>query len=225
MKKFLFLMAAGAIALLPAHLFAQDRDYPGLYSDLRLGASFLSDASNKGAAAGIDIDSEFDTGFAGEIAVGWEQPSGFRYEVSLGYAQFGIGDLTIIDDGGIGGGSLNGTRVAGDGYVDAFTYMASGYYAFGEGMFRPYVGAGLGGAYVSADISALGTDVVDDGDNVFAYQGTLGVEYRISSYSSIGARYTYFATLDPTFTDTLGAEFDSEVQSHNAMVTFRFTTQ
>lgn len=225
MRNLFFLMAAVAIALLPARLLAQDRDFTGLYSDVRLGVSLLSDASNRGAATGIDIDSEFDTGFAGEIAVGWEKPSGFRYEISLGYAQFGVGDLTIIDDGGIGGGSLNGTRVAGGGYVDAFTYMANGYYAFGDGMFRPYVGAGLGGAYVSADISALGTDVVDDGDNVFAYQGTLGVEYRISSYSSIGARYTYFATLDPTFKDTLGAEFDSEVQSHNAMVTFRFSTQ
>lgn len=222
MRNLLVPMAVVAIALLPARLLAQDRDYTGLYSDLRLGASFLSDASNKGAATGIDIDSEFDTGFVGEIAVGWEQPSGFRYEVSLGYAQFGVGDLTIIDDGGIDGGSLNGMRVAGDGYVDAFTYMANGYYAFGDGMIRPYIGAGLGGAYVSADISALGVDVVDDKDNVFAYQGTVGLEYRVSSYGAIGVRYTYFATSDPTFKDTLGMKFDSEVESHNAMVTFRF---
>jgi opacity protein-like surface antigen len=222
MKNLLFLMAATAVILLPASVSAQSYGY---YSDFRAGGSFLADASNT-SPGGINVESEFDTGFAGEIAVGWEEPSGFRYELALGYAQYGVGDLTIIEDGGIGVaagvGDLDGSSVGGDGDVGAFTYMINGYYAFGSGMVQPYVGAGIGGAYVSADISALGVEVVDDSDNVFAYQGTVGLEYRISDYAAIGARYTYFATTDPTFRDTLGVEFDSEVQSHNAMITFRF---
>lgn len=216
-------MAATAAILLPASVSAQS-----MYYDLRAGGSSLSDASNTGPGltTGINVESEFDTGFVGEIAVGSELPSGFRYELALGYSQYDVGDLTIIEDGGLGVaagvGDLDGTSVSGDGDVGAFTYMINGYYAFGSGRFQPYVGAGIGGAFVSADVSALGLTIVDDSANVFAYQGIAGLEFRISNSIAIGGRYSYFATTDPTFVDTLGVEFDSEVQSHNAMITVRF---
>lgn len=222
-------MAAVAAAFLPASVSAQDYGYSDVYYDLRLGGSSLSDANNTGpgVSSGINVESEFDTGFVGEIAVGSEFPSGFRAEFALGYSQYSVGDLTIIEDGGIGVfygvGDLDGTTAAGDGDVGAFTYMVNGYYAFGNGVIQPYIGAGIGGAYLTADVSVLGAEIVDDSANVIAYQGIAGLEFRISSSVAIGARYTYFATTDPTFTDALGVDFDSEVQSHNAMMTIRFS--
>ena len=228
MIKLLLLMATATVALLPAAVSAQINGYPGLYSEFRVGGSFLSDARNTGSdpTVGINIESEFDTGFVGEVAIGREEPFGLRYEVALGYAKFDIGNLTIIQDGGIGTnagvGDLDGLSVRGNGYVDAFTYMLNAYYAFGVGDVRPYVGAGLGGAYVSADISALGAKIADNGEHVLAYQGTAGAEYRLSSNVVVGARYTYFGASDPTFRDALGVKFDSEVQSHSAMLTIRF---
>lgn len=231
MIKVFLLTATAAVALLPAAASAQINGYPGLYSEFRVGGSFLSDARNTGSdpTVGINIESEFDTGFVGEVAIGREEPFGLRYEVALGYAKFGVGDLTVIEDGGIGVdagvGDLDGLSVTGDGYVDAFTYMLNGYYAFGVGDVRPYVGAGVGGAYVSADISALGAKVANNGEHVLAYQGTAGAEYRLSSNIVVGARYTYFATSDPTFRDALGVKFDSEVQSHSAMLTIRFVSE
>lgn len=231
MKKLCLFMVAAAIALLSVAASAQTGTYPGLYSEFRAGGSFMSDARNTGPepATGININSEFDIGPVGEIAVGREEPFGLRYEVALGYAKFDVGDLTIIQDGGIGTnagiGDLDGLTVRGDGYVDAFTYMLNAYYAFGVGNVQPYVGAGFGGAYVSADFSALGARIADNGEHVLAYQGTAGAEYRLSSNIVVGARYTYFATSDPTFRDALGVKFDSEIQSQNFMLTIRFVSE
>ncbi len=101
--------------------------------------------------------------------------------------------------------------------------MVNGYYAYNLDKFRPYVGVGVGGANVSADVSSLGIKIVDDDDTVFAYQGIIGLEYQLSDSVSFGARYAYFATQDPTFFDTAGFEFDSEVQSHNVMATIRIS--
>ena len=135
--------------------------------------------------------------------------------------------LTITQDAGLGValglGDLDGLSGAGEGDVGAFTFMVNGYYALDLDKFRPYVGVGVGGAYVSADVSVLGVKLVDDNDTVFAYQGIVGLEYRLSDSVAFGARYAYFATQDPTFTDTAGGEFDSEIQSHSVMATIRIS--
>lgn len=201
----------------------------GVYFDLRAGGSLLQDADNEGPGltSGITVESEFDLGFVVEGAVGWEHESGFRGELALGYQQYDVDTLTITQDGGIGNffgvGDLDGISTGGGGDVGVFTFMANGYYALNLDKFRPYVGVGVGGARVSADVSALGVKLVDDDDVVFAYQGIAGLEYRFSDSVSFGARYAYFATEDPTLKDTLGVEFDSEVRSHSIMATIRIS--
>ena len=215
MRYLVFGMAAVAAVLLPTSVSADSYEdtMKGLYFDLRAGGSFLSDADNEGpATGGITIESEFNTGFVVEGAVGWEHESGFRGELALGYLQSDIDSLTVPPN-----------SLSADGDVSTFTFMVNGYYALNLDKFRPYVGVGVGGAHVSADISALGFQAVDDSDTVFAYQGIVGLEYRLSDSVSLGARYAYFATQDPTFFDTAGFEFDSEVQSHNVMATIRIS--
>ncbi len=215
MRFLVFGMAAVAAVLLPTSVSADSYEdtMKGLYFDLRAGGSFLSDADNEGfATGGITIESEFNTGFVVEGAVGWEHESGFRGELALGYQQSDVDTLSTL-----------GLSVPGDGDVSAFTFMVNGYYAYNLDKFRPYVGVGVGGANVSADISTLGSPLVDDDDTVFAYQGIIGLEYQLSDSVSFGARYAYFATQDPTFNDTAGFEFDSEVQSHSVMATIRIS--
>ncbi len=85
------------------------------------------------------------------------------------------------------------------------------------------MGLGVGAAYVAADASVLGAKLVDDNDTVLAYQGVAGVEYRVSDAVAIGARYVYFAAEDPTFTDSLDFDFESEVESHSLMATLRIS--
>ncbi len=231
MRYLVFGMVAVAAVLLSTSVSAQSYEdsMKGLYFDLRAGGSLLSDADNEGPGLTTDItiESEFDTGFVVEGAVGWEHESGFRGELALGYQQYDVDTLTITQDGGIGDffgvGDLDGFSADAVGDVGVFTFMVNGYYALNLDKFRPYVGVGVGGAIVSADISSLGAKFVDDDDTVFAYQGIVGIEYRLSDSVSLGARYAYFATQDPTLKDTLGVEFDSEVQSHSVMATIRIS--
>ena len=222
---------AAVVLLIPGLAVAQSRSGPraGPYFDLRAGGSYLSDADNvgPGLTSGIMIESEFDLGPAIEGAFGWEHESGFRGEVALGYQQYDVDTLTFTQDGGIGNffgvGDLDGRSLKGEGDVSVFTFMVNGYYALNLDNFRPYVGVGVGGADVSADVSALRFNLVDHQDTVFAYQGIVGLEYRLSDSVALGGRYTYFATTDPTFIDTLGFEFDSEIQAHSIMATIRIS--
>lgn len=220
----LLAISAVAAALLPLPAAAQT---PFIYYEFRAGTSFLSDADNvgPGISSGINVESEFDAEFMGELATGWENENGFRGELSVGYQTYDIGTLKINQDGGLGVfygvGDLDGTSVAGDGDVKVGTAMLNGYYAFDLNRFQPYVGGGLGAAVISTNISALGAKIVDDDDVVFAYQGIAGVEFWLSKYIAIGGRYSYFATTDPKFKDALGVKFDSEFQSHNFLATIR----
>jgi len=211
-----------------AHAQSADDPLKGFYVDLRAGGSFLSNADNTGPGltTSFSVETDYDAGFVGEGAFGYEFDNGIRGEIALGYARYRVDQLTVTSDGGIGNafgiGSLNGLTLDGDGDVSGFTFMLNGYYGFDLGDFRPYVGAGIGGAYVSADISALAQKIVDDSDTVLAYQGIVGLEYVVTDDARLGLRYSYFATQDPTFEDTAGVKFDGEVQSHNIMATVRF---
>ncbi len=74
--------------------------------------------------------------------------------------------------------------------------MVNGYYDFDLGNnFVPYVGAGLGWAHAYQRISltpaaaATATLTVNDTQNLFAFQGILGVDYKISDSVRIGLSY------------------------------------
>ena len=90
------------------------------------------------------------------------------------------------------------------------------------GPWKPYLGAGIGYAKASLDISTSGTKIMDDSDNVFAYQAMAGVGYMVSASTTIYGGHKYFATENPYFTDVLGIESESEVSSHNIEVGVRF---
>ena len=68
-------------------------------------------------------------------------------------------------------------------------------------MVVPYVGLGLGAAYVEAnnvDIKALsGGASFNDTDWAFAYQGIVGVNLRIDENIDLFADYRYFSHLRP----------------------------
>ena len=102
--------------------------------------------------------------------------------------------------------------------------MGNGYYAFDVGGgFKPFIGAGIGIAYLDAELSApgVGPGSVSDDDTVFAYQGIAGVEYEIltdSATIALGVRYSYFATTDYDFADA-----ELEYGTHNVMFGVRIS--
>ena len=78
----------------------------------------------------------------------------------------------------IGGGEVTSTAIMGNAYWDIETNTR----------FTPYLGAGIGAAYVDFD-TAGGDDSVE-----FAYQGMAGANFALNPNWSVGAEYRYFAT-------------------------------
>ncbi len=232
MKPGLLGVLAATALIAPGAVAAQSdqESFKGLYFDIRGGASSLSDADNSGSGITSDIviESEFDTGYVLDGAVGYAHPSGLRGEIALGFRSHDIDTLTITNDGGVGVflgvGSLNGLSTSDvDGDVRTVSLMANGFYEFDVGSgFKPFVGAGAGAAFLDVEAALVGVTIVDDDDTVFAYQGMAGVSYQISPDLSLSLLYNYFATADPSFSDAAGGSFDSEYDSHNIMVGLRF---
>lgn len=100
--------------------------------------------------------------------------------------------------------------------------MANIYYDFPEMLpeVSPYLGFGIGYAYLQASLSSLGPvapTFFSVNDSVFAYQGTMGITYNFAENYAVNLAYRYAATDKPS-------GFGSIFQAHiaNAGVIYRF---
>jgi opacity protein-like surface antigen len=94
------------------------------------------------------------------------------------------------------------------------------------GIFRPYIGAGIGAAHVNADadISAISFSL-DDSDTVFAAQAFAGIDVLISDNVAIGgrARYLHLSDLDLADDEDHDHSIDPDgIISAEAVLTFGF---
>ena len=196
------LLAAGLmIAGLPSLAHAQ------WYAGADVGASYTQKAKVTGANTNLDTD--FDWGPVGLIEGGYDF-GGPRLEAELGYRNNGVDKV----------GSLSGS-----GDVGAFSYMVNAAYDFMPGrVLHPFVGAGIGGATLSANgIKRNGVGSYSGSDTEFAYQGFAGLGYDIAPNWMARLQYRYFATLDPSF-NINGTKVDGEYRNHSILVglTYKF---
>lgn len=104
--------------------------------------------------------------------------------------------------------------------IDGWSAMLNGIYDFTpNSQWHPFVGAGIGWAWLDGDFS--GTNARNS-DNQFAYQAILGVGYDVASNVMLKAQYRYFATLDAD----LGPQNsgDADYRNHAILlgVTYKF---
>lgn len=116
---------------------------------------------------------------------------------------------------------LGGARLApSTGGFDAHTVMGNFLVDFNkQSPLTFYAGGGIGVAFVNLDnFSGAGTNVFDDDDTTFAYQGIAGVEYKIDTNWSVFGEYRYLGMTDPEvtlFPGAGGATRDISVDTHN----------
>ena len=152
-------LAASALAIMASSTavpaFAADK---GLYVELRAGAAIPEDAQLDTATS---QDAELDTGWVAGIGFGYAYGNGLRGEISVDYRENDADKVA-------------GASVSGD--VAAASLMISGYYDFfHNNRVQPYVGAGIGGAFVDADgITPISGSSISDDDIGFAFQGMAG---------------------------------------------------
>jgi opacity protein-like surface antigen len=179
----------------------------GPYVGAQAGAVFLSDASFSGVGGSGDI--KFDTGYGAGVFGGFDYGT-WRLEGEFTYR---VNDNKEISGGGPVGGDMS-----------SMALMLNAYYDFKmvSPVFVPYIGAGVGGARVAAEVSdSLGT-FIDDNDMVFAYQVAAGIGFVVNKQLTLDLGYKYFATADPSFEVAGGGSIDGEYKSHNVFLGARF---
>ena len=182
------------------------------YGEVRGATAFVQDSEQD--ILGIDSEVSLETGWMAEIAAGYAHGSGFRGDFTVSYLR---ADFDEIELEGFGSASL-------DGDLWGIATLANGYYdvyldRWGvDGLFwsrlRPFVGGGIGAAYMEID-----GDLDADGDFALAYQGSAGFSYAITPQWETTLRYTYFSALDPKFD---GVEVDINAHTVGAGLRFRF---
>ena len=188
----------------------------GWYVGAQTGFNYVPKMSD--GINGVDVESKFDpgVGILGQVGYGFGQ---IRLEGELGYRYNKTDTVEMLNQ-----------RVSGSGSARATTMMLNALYDFNTGTpWTPYIGAGVGGAYVNMN-SVRARDntfaTVDDSDLVFAYQGIAGVSYDFTNNLAIKADYRYLGTQSGKFdvTDNAGnsGTLEDNYTSHSLMVGFTY---
>jgi len=180
---------------------------PGPYVSTQLGGIIQSDSTITGTDFSAKI--QYKPGFAVGAAGGYNFGM-FRIEGELGYQRSDMDRVNCA--GGICyGGSIKGNIYAVSGLANAYIDFVN------STPFTPFIGGGVGAAFISADFDEKsGTNNRED-NTVFAYQGTAGLAYAINKNMTVDLKYRYFGTSDVDLGD-IKASF----ASHNVFVGFRY---
>jgi opacity protein-like surface antigen len=196
------LLTALALAALPFSVYAQNLN--GFYVGARGGASWMLDS-------GINIG-----GIATVLGIGTGQLSGTDIaRFTTGWAVGGFAGYDFVgprveiealyrDNQGSSNGSLPISRIgtlryAGAAEVQQTSVMANAYYDFfAHQAFTPYVGAGLGIAFIESRFNGL----TRSSDTEFAYQAIVGVGYKVTPNLRLNLDGRYYGTTNPSFTNS-----------------------
>lgn len=200
-----------AVLLTCLALPASGEGLSSTYAELRGGAGFTSEA-DVDLPGGFDSELSLDPGWLIETAFGYAHGSGLRGELALGYRS---NDLDKIKVNGLGSAPLSGD-------LWAATAMANVHYDFFLdrygvdslfwSRFTPYIGAGIGGAFIELD-----GDLGDEDDLSLAFQGIAGSSYAFTERLEGTLSYRYFSTIDSEF-DGVDVDYDA----HNVLAGIRF---
>lgn len=206
------LLPAAAAALIASSTAASAQATATTYFGGHAGLNLTVDSDITEPVVFYGDTASFDTGFALGGFVGYDTGTGVRVEGELTYRSNDLDGFSLLPG------------VPFDGGIDSLSLMGNVFYDFNTGSaWSPYVGGGLGVALMTADITSVGIDVIDDDDTVFAYQLGAGVGYALSPTVSITADYRFFATGNPEFADFAADNIEFEYMNHSILVGARTT--
>ena len=178
-----------------------------MYMNGNLGAVWLID-SDISQSDGTKGTAEYDTGFGITGALGRKENKRvkeLKEELKKNdYDKAGASGQPKVNTGG----DVTGWDLMVNGYVDIET----------ETPFTPYVGVGIGGAFLDTSaVNAGGITIRSDNDSVFAYQAIAGVAYTFAEVWMAQLEYRFLGTTDPIYGGT-----ELEYMSHNLFIGIRF---
>jgi opacity protein-like surface antigen len=176
------------------------------YVRLGAGAAWLSADAQIGDR---QFDTDLDTGYLGQIAVGREfsmfNASGrFRAELEFAY------QTSESDDDSVGALDLLIDGYTRDLSADIYTFMVNGFYEQPVAdAFSVYAMVGLGVAHVTADGESWNgfgwEDLDEDGSTAFAYKAGVGVTYNFTDQVAGDLGYEYLGVADTGAFNDIGS--------------------
>lgn len=201
-------------------LYSPTRDANPFYVGVFGGVVKMMDGKDTVTIAGVDVDftKTNKTGYDAGLAAGYRFLCNFRAEIALSHILANADTL-----------KGDGVKLSASGETQVTPLMLNGYYDITQlsNVIVPYVGAGLGGAYVDENIKTAGVQDWKGNDTVFAYQGIVGVGFRITPQLTASVDYRYLATEEASF-DVSGsgglATANDNIANHivNAGLTYYF---
>ena len=173
------------------------------YASLQLGVGFPYDYTGSFELGGDTINTRLDlnTGFNGELAVG-HQFNRVRTELGLGYGSYGVNKQTFDGAAASSDGNLQVTTLMVNGYYDVPIKNRSGILS----RWSPYLGAGIGYANIDAPACSSNACFTGGSSSGFAYQGKLGLSYRVAERSFAFLEGGYIGATSGTID---GIDFDN----------------
>lgn len=193
----------------------------GMYIGVRGGAVFADDTRFT-IAGPATVRNDYDLGYTGSGFVGLELPDiyyglGVRLEGELGLAQFEVDTHTV--------GAAPIASAASFGATDALYGMANLYVDYGLGVFRPFVGGGIGVAQVEFDNHGItgAPGVMDDTANGLAWQVMGGLGVDVTNAITLEAMVRYQAIQDVGVISSTGPKTQVDLASTQVMLGARFS--
>ncbi len=165
------------------------------------------DATLNAITRGSGAKLTFDTGTTFSLAAGAQIIPQVRGEVEYSFKNVDGDKIT----------STIGTAVV-SGDVDVNSLMFNAYYDFDtSSKLKPYLGGGIGVAWINVEGTGLGV-TVDDTTSEFAYQIMTGLGYEYNSNVTLNTGYRYFGANEAAFPLLTGT-----VDSHSLEFGIRYS--
>lgn len=188
---------------------APTSSYP--YASIKVGAGFPWNYDGNFDLLGSNVDTslKLNGGFTGELGLGYKFNQA-RAEVAVGYGNYGVNNQTFTSSRY---GSFSSSS---DGSMSLTTVMVNGYYDFpltnkdgSRSRWSPYIGAGIG--YANLNAPSCSGDGCFSGGNTggFAYQGNVGLSYRVSDRGQAFVETGYLGSTSGTIDDVSFGSFSS----------------
>lgn len=182
-----------------------------------------------GADAGINFGKDTKYTGGGDSTKGKRDAVGFTGLVQGGYAfnHSSVGTPKVeLEAGWRYAGFNKFDGVKGSGQTNAISIMLNGIYEFmPTSNWHPFLGAGIGTAWLSYENTAPGYNKVHGDEWKFAYQGIAGVAYDFNKNLAAKLQYRYFATAGKTNLKFAGETVKADYYSdHSILVglTYKF---
>jgi opacity protein-like surface antigen len=212
-------------AVVAATALTTQAEARGSIGYIGLRGSLIQSDDGDTTSGSIDYNESYEDGYGAAAFLGWVLDDSFRIEIEAGYRSADVESVHITQND-FDNSTEGNTYSVDSGNANVGAFMANLYYdihALGDIGVLPWVGVGVGGAYVDYSLNqSFLTLAASDHTGVFAYQLMAGITVPLADSISGSVGYRYFRTLDFEYVDDFGLSFETDLTQQSIDVGVQF---